>query len=79
MNRENKFSPGDSLLHCMMSIAKLDPAKRANLGGIFLIIMYSKLWMNLQTHLPKDLEDILTGLSPEKQSAIGELLAEQLK
>ncbi len=30
-------------------------------------------------HLPKDLVDILTSLSPEKQSAIGDFLAEQLK
>ena len=75
---ENKFSPGDSLLHCMMSIANLDPEKRKSWRHIFDYYVF-KTMDEPSAHLPKNLEDILTGLSPEQHSAIGELLAEQLK
>lgn len=75
---ENKFSPGDSLLHCMMSIARLDPAKRESWRHIFDYYVF-KTMDEPSTHLPKDLEDIITGLSLEQRSAIGELLAEKLK
>ena len=49
----------------MMSIAKLDPAKRASWRHIFDYYVF-KTMDEPSTHLPKDLEDILTGLSPEK-------------
>jgi hypothetical protein len=75
---ENKFSPGDSLLHCMMSIANLEPEKRKSWRHIFDYYVF-KIMDEPADHLPKDLEDILTGLSPEQHSAIGEFLAEQLK
>lgn len=75
---ENKFSPGDSLLHCMMSIANLDPVKRESWRHIFDYYVF-KTMDEPSAHLPKNLEDILTGLSPEQRSAIGVFLAEQLK
>jgi hypothetical protein len=62
----------------MMSIAKLDPAKRESWSHIFDYYVF-KTMDEPSAHLPKDLVDILTSLSPEKQSAIGEFLAEQLK
>jgi hypothetical protein len=75
---ENKFSPGDSLLHCMMSIANLNPEKRKSWRHIFDYYVFKNL-DEPSAHLPNDLEDILTGLSPEQKSAIGQILAEKLK
>jgi hypothetical protein len=77
-NLENKFSPGDSLIHGMMSIAQLDPAKREAWRHIFDYYVF-KTMDEPSAHLPNNLEDILTGLSPEQRSAIGELLAEKLQ
>ena len=77
-NQENKFSPGDSLLHCMMSIAQLDSAKRKSWRHIFDYYVF-KTENEPAEHLPKDLEDILTGLSSEQQLALGKFLAEKLK
>lgn len=77
-NQDNKFSPGDSLLHCMMSISKLDPAKRESWRHIFDYYVF-KTMGEPADHLPKDLNDIMTDLSTEQESAIGEFLAEQLK
>jgi hypothetical protein len=77
-NQENKFSPGDSLLHCMMSIAQLDSVKRKSWRHIFDYYVF-KTEIEPADHLPKDLEDILTGLSSEQQLALGKFLAEKLK
>lgn len=77
-NEEEKFSPGDSLIHGMMSIAQLDPAKREAWRHMFDYYVF-KTMDEPSAHLPSNLEDILTGLSPENKSAIGELLAEKLK
>jgi hypothetical protein len=77
-NQENKFSPGDSLLHCMMSIAQLDSAKRKSWRHIFDYYVF-KTENEPADHLPKDLEDILTGLPSEQQLALGKFLAEKLK
>jgi hypothetical protein len=77
-HQENNFSPRDSLLHCMMSIAKLDSAKRESWRHLFDYYVF-KTTDEPSTHLPKDLNDILTGLSTEEELAIGEYLAEKLK
>ena len=77
-NPENKFSPGDSLLHCMMSIAKLDSAKRESWRHIFDYYVF-KTMDEPSTHLPDDLADILTALSSDQELAIGELLAKKLR
>ena len=77
-HQEHKFSPRDSLLHCMMSIAKLDSAKRESWRHLFDYYVF-KTMDEPSTHLPKDLNDILTGLSTEEELAIGEYLSEKLK
>ena len=75
---ENKFSPRDSLLHCMMSIAKLDSAKRESWRHLFDYYVFRTM-DDPADHLPKDLNDILTGISTEEELAIGEYIAEKLK
>lgn len=76
--QENKFSPRDGLLHCMMSIANLDSAKRESWRHFFDYYVFKSMDGPAE-HLPKDLNDILTGLSTEEELAIGEYLAEKLK
>jgi hypothetical protein len=77
-NQENRFSPRDSLLHCMMSISKLDSKKRESWRHLFDYYVF-KTMDEPSGHLPKDLNDILTGLSSEEELAIGEYLSEKLK
>jgi hypothetical protein len=75
---ESAPSPNDSLLHSMLTIAKLSPEKREAWRHYFDYYVF-KTGDDPQRHLPPSLNDLVTELSPEQQKALGEFLSQRLK
>jgi hypothetical protein len=73
----SQISPNDSLLHSMMSIAQLDPAKRKAWQHFFNYYVF-KTMDDPSTHLPPDLKDITTQLSPTQEAEVIRFLSDQL-
>lgn len=75
---ESLISPTDSLLHAMLSIAKLSPAKRAAWKSFFDYYVF-RLGCDPTAHLPAGLEDIVTSLNPEQKQIVYNFLSERLQ
>lgn len=75
---ENKnLSPNHSLMHSMLTVAKLEPAKRDAWRHFFDYLVF-KNQGDPSEHLPNDLNDLVTNLSPEQQQGIYEFLRSKL-
>jgi hypothetical protein len=77
-NNQGDLSPNDSLLHSMMSIANLDQEKRKAWQHFFNYYVF-KTMDSPSEHLPTDLKDVVTNLSPAQQVEVRNFLAEKLK
>ena len=75
---ESGISPNDTLLHGMLSIAKLSPEKRAAWKSFFDYYVF-RLDCDPTAHLPDDLEDVVTSLTPEQKRAVLSFLAKHLQ
>ena len=75
---ENHVSPNDSLLHAMLSIGSLSAQKREAWHDYFNYYVF-KTNGDPAEHLPADLKDVLTHLTPEQNLEIREFLIKQLK
>jgi mannose-6-phosphate isomerase-like protein (cupin superfamily) len=76
-NGNSQVSPNDSLLHSMMSIANLDPAKRKAWQQFFNYYVFKNM-DDPSDHLPADLMDITTQLSPAQEADVLRFLSDQL-
>jgi hypothetical protein len=74
---DSGISPNDSLLHAMLSIAALDESQRAAWRSYFDYYVFGSD-VDPAEHLPKDLQDIVTSLSPDQSTTIREFLAQRL-
>lgn len=74
---DSGISPNDSLLHAMLSIAALDESQRAAWRSYFDYYVFGSD-VDPAEHLPKDLHDIVTSLSPEQSISVREFLAQRL-
>jgi len=77
-NSDSNLSPNDSLLHSIMSIAKLDQKKRDAWQHFFNYYVF-KTMDDPSQHLPPDLNDIVTDLSPEQTATVRRFLANKLQ
>lgn len=75
---EGALSPNHSLLHAMLTIAKLSPAQRQSWRHFFDYFVF-QTDVDPAAHLPPDLNDIVTSLSPEQRASVYELLKDRLK
>lgn len=75
---DSLISPNDSLLHAMLSIAQLSPAKRAAWRSFFDYYVF-RLDCDPTAHLPEGLEDVVTCLNPEQRRAVLNFLAKHLQ
>ncbi len=75
---ESGVSPNDSLIHAMMSIGGLSAQKREAWRDYFNYYVF-KTDTDPAQHLPADLNDVLTSLTPEQNLEIREFLIKQLK
>ena len=69
---ESGISPNDSMLHAMLSLAKLDEAQRDAWRSYFDYYVFGSR-IDPAEHLPADLQDIATSLSPDQSTTIREL------
>lgn len=74
---QNRVSPNDSLIHAMLSIGGLSPEKREAWHDYFNYYVF-KTNADPAEHLPADLKDVLTSLTPEQNLEIREFLIKQL-
>jgi hypothetical protein len=74
---DSGISPNDSLLHAMLSIADLDESQRNAWRSFFDYYVFG-CGIDPAEHLPKELQDIVTTLSPEQSAKIREFLAQRL-
>jgi len=74
---ENRVSPNDSLIHAMLSIGGLSAEKREAWHDYFNYYVF-KTNADPAEHLPADLKDVLTSLTPEQNLKIREFLIKQL-
>ena len=70
-------SPNDTLLHGMLAIAGLDDAQRQAWRDYFDYFVFRRD-VDRQAHLPSDLKDIVTSLSPDQTKAVKEFLSKSL-
>ncbi len=75
---EGALSPNHSLLHAMLTIAKLSPDQRQSWRHFFDYFVFQTQG-DPAAHLPQDLNDIVTRLSPEQRTSVYEFLKERLK
>ena len=75
---EGALSPNHSLLHSMMTIAKLSPAQRESWRHFFDYFVF-RTSGDPAAHLPSDLNDIVTTLSPAQKKAVYQLLKDRLR
>jgi mannose-6-phosphate isomerase-like protein (cupin superfamily) len=75
---ETEFSPNDSLMHSMMSIANLSPEKREAWRHFFDYYVF-KTEAEPAQQLPADLNDLVTSLTPEQQTQVRQFLMAQLR
>ncbi|MFT7528165.1 MAG: hypothetical protein ACI9LY_003325 [Arenicella sp.] len=76
--QQGSLSPNHSLLHSMLTIAKLSPAQRESWRHFFNYFVFQTQG-DPAAHLPSDLKDIVTELSPDQRSAVYEFLKDRLK
>ena len=74
---ENGVSPSDSLLHGMLTIAGLDDSQRRAWRNFFDYYVF-RTGPDPGDHLPADVQDIITSLSPEQAEGLKQFLAENL-
>ena len=70
-------SANDSMMHSMLSIAKLSPEKREAWRQYFNYFVFQTA-EDPQRHLPASLNDLVTDLSEEQQRALREFLSKRL-
>lgn len=75
---QGALSPNHSLLHAMLTIANLSPAQRASWRHFFDYFVF-KTSGDPAAHLPADLNDIVTRLSPEQRRSVYQFLIDRLK
>jgi hypothetical protein len=75
---ESRVSPNDSLLHAMLSIAKLDSSQRSAWRSYFDHYVF-RTDGDPASHLPSKIEDIATSPSAEQEQAVKDFLAKNLK
>ncbi|MFT5693231.1 MAG: hypothetical protein ACI92E_002568 [Oceanicoccus sp.] len=75
---DNLISPNDSLLHSMLTIAKLSPAQRQGWRDLFDYYVFQTSG-DPAAHLPQDITDIVTSLNPEQKKRVLSFLSERLK
>ena len=71
-------SPNDSLLHAMLTIARLDDAQRRAWRDYFDYYVFRED-VDPAAHLPDKLQDIVTSLSPEQVKEVRQFLADRLQ
>ena len=74
----SQLSANDSLMHSMLSIARLSPHKRAAWQRFFEYYVF-RTESDPAAHLPAQLEDLVTQLSPELQAQLRDFLSKQLR
>ena len=75
---EGALSPNHSLLHAMLTIARLSPAQREAWRHFFDYFVFKRSG-NPTEHLPDDLNDIATELTPEQRRTVYEFLRDRLR
>ncbi len=75
---DNLISPNDSLLHSMLTISKLSPSQRQSWRDFFDYYVFQTEG-DPAAHLPQDIEDIVTSLSPEQKERVLSFLSDRLK
>jgi mannose-6-phosphate isomerase-like protein (cupin superfamily) len=70
-------SPNDSLLHSMLTIAKLSPEKREAWRQYFNYFVF-QTDSEPQKHLPASLNDLVTDLDDQQKKTVGEFLSKRL-
>ena len=73
----NGLSPNQSLMHSMLSIAKLSPAQRESWRHFFDYFVFQTSG-DPAAHLPADLNDLVTTLSPDQRKSVYALLKDRL-
>lgn len=71
------ISPNDSLLHAMLAIKGLDESQRQAWRDYFDYYVFQS-GENPAAHLPSELKDIVTTLSPEQTRAVRDFLSQHL-
>ncbi|MEM7360030.1 MAG: cupin-like domain-containing protein [Pseudomonadota bacterium] len=71
------LSPNHSLIHSMMTIAKMSPDQRESWRQFFNYLVF-QTGEDPTAHLPDGLNDLVTNLSPEQRQAVYQLLKDQL-
>ena len=74
---ESGLSPNHSLMHSMLTIAKLSPAQRESWRHFFDYFVFQTSG-DPAAHLPADLKDIVTSLSPAQRKSVYALLKSRL-
>ena len=74
---EGSLSPNHSLMHSMLTIAKLSPAQRESWRHFFDYFVFQTSG-DPAAHLPTDLHDIVTTLSPAQRESVYKFLKEKL-
>ncbi len=74
---EDAMSPNHSLLHAMLTIANLSPAQRQSWRHFFDYFVF-KTHGDPAAHLPADINDIVTQLSPEQRASVYQFLKDRL-
>jgi hypothetical protein len=72
------LSPNHSLMHSMMTVAKLSAHQRDSWRHFFDYLVFKEN-DDPAAHLPEDLTDLITDLSPEQQHSVFEFLKSKLK
>jgi hypothetical protein len=72
------LSPNHSLMHSMLTVAKLSPQQRQSWKHLFDYLVFQQD-EDPAAHLPDDLNDLLTSLDSEQQKSVFEFLKGNLK
>lgn len=75
---EGSLSPSNSLMHSMLTVAKLSPAQRESWRHFFDYFVFQTSG-DPAAHLPADLHDVVTDLTPEQRQYVYEFLKDRLK
>jgi hypothetical protein len=76
MTNQN-LSPSDSLMHSMLTIAKLEPSQREAWRHFFNYLVF-QVNGDPKNHLPADLNDLVTTLTEEQRADVYQLLKSKL-
>jgi mannose-6-phosphate isomerase-like protein (cupin superfamily) len=75
---EDGVSPNDSLLHALLTIARLDDDQRQAWREFFDYYVF-RTGRDPRAHIPDGLDDVVTSLSPEQADKVRKLLADKLR